>query len=415
MTTKFSRKIKLTDPILPYNILDNSETITEENIYTSFNNCHWGALKLFYSEMEFLVKCSKYIDITKCLIVYIGAASGYRLKHLFLKFFPNTKYLLYDPNPFEIDNDENFIIKTGSEGWFSDNKISEILEIANGREILYLSDIRISSSDSYEKEKIIHDNLQDQQRWGVMMNAKFMLLKFRMFFYQKDPNEIDFINNKLTDSYKDKLIYDYDKKKHENKNRYFLHLDGDIYTQIYAGKRSTETRLFVKRDNNKYRMRYYDNIEYEGLLNYFNLKIRSEPIIYKESDIIKKYIPGSDVTYTSASEYYIICKYLRKNNLSLDWQNIIKKIIYIYIFMNNTYTNNLILCINKNIISNLNNIDKNIIIQYYEDITKKYEKQFKNLRNCDFLTNKQKGNFIQSYNGGNKYISISNGKIYIKK
>ena len=47
-------------------------------------NCHFGSLKLTYSEIEFLVYCSKYIDINKCLIVYIGAQPGFRLKKIFI-------------------------------------------------------------------------------------------------------------------------------------------------------------------------------------------------------------------------------------------------------------------------------------------------------------------------------------------
>jgi hypothetical protein len=412
---KFSRKILADDPILPYNIKDNTNDITVETLYTAFNNCHWGQLKLFYSEMEFLVLCSKYVDITKCLIVYVGAATGYRLKYLFLKLFPNTKYLLYDPNPFEIENDENFIIKTGDDGWFNDDKIKEVLDIAAGRKILYLSDIRITDDNSYEKELLVHNNLQEQQRWGILMNADFMLLKFRGFFYQKDPSEIDFIDNNATNQYKKKIIFNYDAKKHESKQQYFLYLDGDIYTQIYAGKRSSETRLFVKKlESGQYKMRYYDNIQYEGLLNYFNLKVRSEPYTYKDSDILAKYIPGTDITYTLASEYYIIYKYLEFYGLELSYKNVLKKLIYIYIFLNVHYTNNLIICVGKNIQKNSRKIGQDLIKEYYEKMQKIYTKQFKNIRNCDFLSEKQKENFINSYNCSYKDLYIKNGRVYLR-
>lgn len=405
---EFSRKIKLTDPILPY--MEEKE-ILDVRLYTLFNNCHWGGLKLLYSEIEFLVLCSKYIDIESCLIVYIGAATGYRLKHLFIKLFPNTKYLLYDPNPFEINEDENFTIKTGEAGWFGDDKIEEVLKIANGREILYISDIRITSENLYEKERLVHNNLQDQQRWGILMNAKFMLLKFRMFFYQKTPDEIDFINNRTTDPYRDRLLYDYDEKKHNDNNRWFLYLDGDIYTQIYAGRRSAETRLFVKRDGDKFKMRYYDNIQYEGLLNYFNIKIRSESYTYENSAILSKYIPGMDTTYTSASEYYIISEYLKYKKKDSKWENIIKVIIYIYMFMNKSYVNNLIMCINKNTDNKRNDVDKKVINEYNERMIKIYENQFKNLRKCEFLTSKQINNFIKSYDTKSKSTLIYNGRI----
>jgi hypothetical protein len=42
-----------------------------------------------------------------------------------------------------------------------------------------------------------------------------------------------------------------------------LYLDGKILSQIYQGPTSSETRLLVKRNNNGYKMRYYNNLDYE--------------------------------------------------------------------------------------------------------------------------------------------------------
>ena len=107
---KFSRKIRLTDEVIPYDakkftqkIDVNEMELSPERQYVMFNNCHWGALKLLYSEIEFLVLCQKYIDVSECLVVYIGAQPGFRLKHLYIKhFFPKLHMLLYDPLKFDI-------------------------------------------------------------------------------------------------------------------------------------------------------------------------------------------------------------------------------------------------------------------------------------------------------------------------
>ena len=60
--------------------------------------------------------------------------------------------LLYDPLKFDIEEDDQIIIKTGVNGWFSDDTVKEVLEIANGRKILYISDIRVSDEDEYIRE-----------------------------------------------------------------------------------------------------------------------------------------------------------------------------------------------------------------------------------------------------------------------
>ena len=62
--------------------------LNEDTIKT-IENCHFGAIKLFYSEVEFLLKCSKYVDINECLILYIGAQPGYRLKYIYINIWMN--------------------------------------------------------------------------------------------------------------------------------------------------------------------------------------------------------------------------------------------------------------------------------------------------------------------------------------
>jgi hypothetical protein len=417
----------------------------EDSLKTLYN-CHFGAIKLFYSEVEFLLKCSKYVNLDECLVLYIGAQPGYRLKHLFIKeYFPNIKMLLYDPLKFDIEEDEQIIIKSGKDGWFDDNKIEEVLKIANGRKIIYMSDIRISDDDFYKRELYIYEDLLKQQRWAINMGADFILLKFRLFFYQKDISEIDFINNDYvyTDNLiKDKIIFKKDDNLH-NKNSYnMLYLSGKIYTQILQGARSTETRLFVKKikyhkniDNivkyvnlpkesveNKYLFKYYSNDKYEGVLNNFNIYTRQKSF---SSDInISKYIIGLEDDYTSKSIYYITKKWMKKNNKKINIDTIIELIIKTLTFFYKRYNNNLVICINKKLTANYYkntnkprdvDFDKSIYDDrkkiFFENLNKKMEywnKQIKmlNTLNIDrFIIN----DYINSHKTqGQNYYDIKN-------
>jgi hypothetical protein len=450
---KFSRKIRLTDPIIPYFTEEKKEdeyNLSKEQFITVLNNCHWGALKLFYSEVEFLVLASKYIDLNSCLIAYIGSADGFRWKYLFTKrFFPKVHSVLYDPRDFSIEPDDQITIKSGADGWFDDDKIEEVLKIANGRKILYISDIRVSDDDAYVRESLIYEDMMKQQRWAINMGAEFMLLKFRMFFYTKDPKEIDFIDNTLPEKeYMDKIVFKKDPEKHKDIHNWMLYLKGSIYTQLYAKPRSTEARLFVKKikyhkdahkytaeEQEKYKMTYYSNIQYEGLFNYFNLEKRNSPVVYSKSDKMVKYIPGQTVSYTTASEYYIIKKYLKFAQEKQSFKNVLNRIVEIYTFLNNKYSNNLIVCgkfktLKKiNQLSQLNqlksekqekNEEKIKLIKAYleeqiDDFIDRTNKQFERIKKTKLLNEIDKGKFINSFKSDkNPYFDIKNG-VLIKK
>lgn len=443
---KFSRIIKMTDTQLPYiekKKFDDVWEAFDKILVPAFTNCHWGALKLFYSELEFIINVSKYIDINECLVLYVGAQPGFRLKHLFVKhFFPKMKMLLYDPLDFDIEEDEQFIIKTGAAGWFSDETIDEVLKIADGRKIIYITDIRLHEDDTYTRSVMIHEDIQKQQRWGVLMSAEFMLLKFRNFFYD-NPDDVDFIDNTIPEQYGDKIIYKKDEEKHKSKNLWLLHLDGTIYSQIYGHKRSTESRLFVKKikyyknkndyskdEQEKYKMKYYNNITYDNVFNYFNIIKRNQKWEYKKSKKICKYIPGFTVSYSSASEYYIIRKYFKSQNIKPTFKKILEKILFIHTFLGNRYNNNLIIC---GVIRNYKHrpeagnyfifgyeFDKEIFVKKVKELMIKHvemcNKQLQNLIKTKNISDKQKEEYINSIKKkmGFYYID-NNNKIILKK
>ena len=416
----FSRTFYKKENILPYKItnsnIENNEELKKElanKIHRNINNCHWGQAKLFFSELEFLLLCNKHVNIDECLVLYIGAADGYRVKHLFIKtFFPNINMLLYDPQPFHIENSSNIIVKTGKAGFFVDDTVEEVLQIANGRKILYITDIRIGDDDVFVREKIIYENIMDQQRWGIMMGADFMLLKFRMFFYQKDYKEIDFIDNTYINDpkIKDKINYNKNDSKHDDKTIWMLHLKGTIYSQILAANASTETRLYVKKikyyknadeyskdDQNKYEMKYYNNLTYENVLNYYNIKIRTNPYDYKKSKIYCKYMPNYTNTYENVTEYYLFYKYLIYNKQKPTIKNILKLAYITYTFLNSNYKNNLISCIPNKKLSKY--INKKISFCYFLTERKELiQKQFDRIKLIKSIDGDIINKFINSYN-----------------
>jgi hypothetical protein len=423
----FSRKIKLNGPSLPY----NKDTNSVAYLVTELNNCHWGAIKLFYSELEFLLLCSKYVDINECLVLYIGAQPGFRLKEIFMKhFFPKIHMLLYDPLPFDIQANEQITIRTGENGYFVNESVDEVLKIANGRKILYISDIRIGDPTHHETEKLIHNDLQKQQEWGVMMGADFMLLKFRMFYYNESPDEINFIENKRTDKYIDKVVHQHDEIKHNSKSKFMLYLDGTIYSQLYSTKRSLETRLFVKKikyyknhdiysdqDQEKYKMKYYDNLHYESIMNYYNVKVRFEPVVYKKSNKLVDYLPGNIVSYTSASEYYLMRKFLKYANDDKHpkFGKILNKVVLLYTMLYERYANNLITCAQKNYHQE-RKTHRNLLAKLYEEnidiAVERYNEQFENVRKTKLLNDDVKRKFIKEHDElKNTLLKIQNGRV----
>ena len=395
----FSRQIKFTDNKLSY--LENKD---DEKLYIKkyLYNCHFGSLKLTYSEIEFLVYCSKYVNINECLVVYIGAQPGFRLKKIFIDLlFPKLKFLLYDPMKFDIKEDDNFIIKTDIYGWFDDDKIKEVLKIANGRKILYISDIRIGNEDFMTKESFIYEDMLKQQKWGIMMNAEYMLLKFRMFFYEKSIDEINFINNdKMINDIKNYNIkYKIDDDKQKSINKYMLYLDGKILSQIYQGSTSSETRLLVKKNNNGYKMRYYNNLDYEQILYYFNNNTRLEEYKFKKSYKLEKYLPNYYTNYTSASEYKIIYNYFKyyKKEKDIKFKDVLNMIATIIIILSSKYNNNTIKCIYKNFKYNDIKNKEDVIRKFKNKLKIKLNKQKENIMKCKYYTEDVKKQIITAF------------------
>lgn len=385
---------------------------------------HWGQRKLLFSEIEFLTNVSKHICLKECLIVYIGAANGIHL-NIFPKLFKDIKFLLYDPKPFKINNETNFIIKTGVEGFFTDEKINEVIEIADGKKIIFISDIRNEPSNNCKNvqeswEHIIWDDMLKQQKWAIKMNAEFMLLKFRTPYGDSKNNEKNGYKTDI-DDIKDMIIFkDENLIQSNNEWNQILYLSGDLYLQLYAPCRSTETRLFVSKakytdeifsenDGEKYLMKLYDSLKYEKQMNYYNSVNRNLLYVFDKSKCVKKHIIGYDDSYDSVSEYIILknffCFY---ENIIPTSVNIIKTLNQINLFLNDKTKKTLLFCTLDVYLKNMqkNKVDINDVNKLIKMICKMYKKQKEKIMQSKIFSSKEQQ--IQLLSNVNKKICFNN-------
>lgn len=306
--------IFLTDKILKDKKMKIPYYTDSPEIYTNFNP-HWGQLKLLLNEIYFITKVLK--EYPDALFVYVGAASG--LHHNITKYlFPGVQFVLYDTNKFEIDHPDYKI----ESRYFLDEEVDYIKKLANGREIAFISDIRTTAAADSEDQHGIWKEMLMQQKWVVLLNSCYYMLKFRLPFTKeplgsklKEPkgSEIDvfdfddsitkYVSNKSilsAELYEDDVIY----------------LDGDVMLQPYGPARTTETRLIGKRKNkDKYMFRIYNYTDYESTLNWYNLKIRrSEEYAYEDSKYLQYAIMGFRNTMDEVLYYYIIDYYIKNRH-----------------------------------------------------------------------------------------------------
>ncbi len=322
-------------------------------------HCHWGQLKLFYSELEFFIECIKRgYKLSNSVVVYPGSAPGTHINFL-IKLFPELYWILIDPAKFNLRDSSNVSIITGKpNGFYTDESYKIIINHpfvtnnGNKRDIFYISDIRIETD-----ETSIFKDMISQQKWLLQIKASMSMLKCRIPYNIVDEN-----NNHLDWSYDINDIKKYIKlpfskklinNKEFNKNK-FLYLKGDIYTQIYPPITSAETRLIIDKNRDNFTMTQYDIIAYEEKLNYYNSIIRK----FTDFNNFKKtseHIYSYNNTYENASEFYLALSYFKyyKNIEKPTFKNILNFMLNIYgfhyrlsddTFNGITYTRSLTIC-----------------------------------------------------------------------
>lgn len=334
-------------PII-YNDLVNKSQYESQKIEKYIFNCHIGHIKLLCVVLEFLYECqNNNIGLDDAFIVYIGSAPGISL-NIINQLYPNILWLLYDKNKFIIEDTHNYILKYE---YFYDENVEDIKRIfknSKRKYLLFICDMRKTPDEA----SVFRDML-DQQKWCIECGADAYCMKFRLPYYYNDSH----YDYNFDSSIIDKII---NPNEFENKINNMVYLDGTIYLQTFAPKRSTETRLIGFSKNKKYKMNQYDILEYEQKMNYFNTKLRTdEEFEYNNS---REFLLNN--SYDSVREYYIYSKF---NEINHKFDNIKQ----IYDLVNNTFRKyhivNTFDCETRSFIKNLKFVSK----------SDKYSKEYK--------------------------------------
>lgn len=254
---------------------------------------HIGQRKLHNTEVSFLT--TNVDPNNEVIVVYAGAAPSNHTGFL-AQLFPNIKFILVDPNPFDIFEANPVIlrhvdgpnidlklakklIKKAIEGsdqiyiindMFTMHLAKAISELISKNKLFFISDIRtnVSSGEQNPDALDILWNLSQQYNWMSVMKPNMSMLKFRHPFYEEDP-EI-FEKHCIRSPYKEdfemskQLGIDFIGNKRKNK---LIYWDGEIHLQSFPGVTSTETRLITSAKALK---DFGSHHEYENKMFYYN-------------------------------------------------------------------------------------------------------------------------------------------------
>lgn len=300
--------------------------------------CHWGQKKLLLSEIQFFTNICKKLNIKNLkdyIAVYIGSADGAHLPILF-NLFPELDWLLYDPNPFNKHVKNNNKVKIFNQ-YFLDETVQHVLQHSLNKKILFISDIRVTPKD----EEVMTDMI-NQAKWGIELDADFMLLKFRLPY--NEPT-----------SFKPKTIKDLKLNLNISNSNFIakdtIYLKGTINLQLYHPQYSTELRLLVEKKNNKYELDNYDYIEIENKIFNFNTETRLTANV--EGYNFLNLIPGYDKSIENIMEYEIVKQYYEYFHNITDYKDIVKKLYDMNFYLEKLTYKKFIHC-------GLNSIDKSL-------------------------------------------------------
>lgn len=228
---------------------------------------HYGQLKLYLTNLQFITKCWDPVKHPRPKLVYVGAAPC-SWGILFAQKFPMFEFHLYDPEDFDItlqEYDKNDTTKNVK----SDINMGDIYlykrlftdedakEWKNDPSVFFVSDIRPFTYEKHgnESEKVVHECMMFQQEWIKDMVPAFSQVKFKL----------PFSSNYVDTAKKGDFIY--------------LYLDGRVYFQQWVGPLSTEARLV---SSPPYKSIEYDYKIYEEMMYHHNVVDRDpSETIYK--------------------------------------------------------------------------------------------------------------------------------------
>ncbi len=205
---------------------------------------HWGQLKLFLTEIEFInLAITRYGRDSKFYVLYVGAAPGNHtteLVNMYNNFGISVYFDLWDGNPF-VCRPIPGRIEIHELLFFDKNALEYKKKLANLRidgkkpVVLLISDIR-SASD----EKAVAFDMGLQLGWWKTLEPDMCMYKFRLPWSPGKTN----------------------------------YAEGEIYIQPFPGVTSSETRLIIDKKLHKMRMKEYDNTTYEEQCFYHNNRMR---------------------------------------------------------------------------------------------------------------------------------------------
>lgn len=231
---------------------------------------HWGQRKLLLAEVEFLTEVSKPGD----LVLYAGAAPGTHINYLSEFLFPELRWVLVDPAPFEAVQTEKVTI-------INDYFTNEVADAYRGKATLFISDVRslTDETDSALIESQVRADMTVQQSWTERVGARWSLLKFRLPYSS-------------------------------GTTPYF---SGTCHFQPWCGRTSTETRLWVAAADAapKAKKHLYDHESYGDICFYHNTVTRTAHFEHADVRVL-----GIDHCYDCTAELFILERYLRKRGIA---------------------------------------------------------------------------------------------------
>lgn len=310
------REVSMSKPLFGSNVSYQDVSLKQFQELFDSTSCHMGQLKLFYALFEFLYEVEAVgIDLSHCLVVYIGAAPGTNI-HTVSEFYPDATFLLYDPAPFDsvVHKNKRIHLRTGKDGMFtiesSCDEIRKIQKRLKKKHLLFVSDIRMDPNE----QDVKRDMLLQQTAVFELKPLAYMLKHRLPYVDPSKPFDGEYTLEPAYEQLTRPSTRQSSKALEKKKTDYvFRYLGGNIYLQLYAPVRSTETRLIGFRARNKYEMRLYDCLKYENLLNAFNLAWR--PMREYNIRIIQPFLKdplweGWVPTYEAVTEILLWERYL---------------------------------------------------------------------------------------------------------
>lgn len=336
-------KIKVHNPTVLLKDLKHRIPYTDAVIHT--NNLHDGQRKLFLSEIQFLTKCLD-SHTQNQVVVYAGAAPS--IKAFFaIQYFPNTVWILVDPNPFKIITEAKNYKKFNQHELIkviSSNKVTTDLtdhldkynrgdiqkksriyiinelftndladKLSAIKDTLFVCDIRTTILKKGPSDCDILWNLSQQWIWMTKLMPKFSYLKFRHPFYSMSKEDLTRCLSpdmkKHFDLAKSLTSIDFIKNYKDKKLEYVI---GDTLVQIYAPITSTESRILVKQEDINKTQDYGKLKDFEDTYAYFN-NVKRSYLIHENKYLDKKI--GFDQCQDCSATTMLWNNYLKKYNL----------------------------------------------------------------------------------------------------